>query len=85
MGIVLAEMLPEKRVEIFDRIKDYGVSRMIVGVHYRTDLEAGHIAGTLIAQELFKSEDFKAAFGPAKAELRKALGVGARADGTTVP
>ncbi len=74
-GVLLAEMLPEKRGEIGVRINDYAYSRLIVGVHYRSDLEPGKIAGTLIANALLHDAAFMAEFEPAKAELRKALGL----------
>ena len=41
MGTVLARMLPEKRDELYARIADYGRSRMIARVHYRSDIDAG--------------------------------------------
>ena len=41
MGTILARMLPEKRDELYARITDYGHSRMIAGVHYRSDIDAG--------------------------------------------
>lgn len=75
VGLVVARMLPEKRGQIGARIYDYARSRAIGGVHYRSDLIAGHIAGTLIADALFKTPEFLRDFEPAKAELRRALGL----------
>ncbi len=75
IAIVLAKMLPEKKDELMVRAKDYGWSRMIVGVHYRSDLDAGHASGALMAQALMLNADFQKEFEPAKAELRKALGM----------
>ena len=75
MGIVLAKMLPEKRAALFARVKDYALSRMIAGVHYRSDLEAGFTAGTLAAYAEMQSAEFQGEFGAGKAELRRALGM----------
>ncbi len=75
IAIVLAKMLPEKKDELMARAKDYGWSRMIVGVHYRSDLDAGHASGALMAQALMSNADFLKEFEPAKAEMRKALGM----------
>jgi acid phosphatase (class A) len=75
MGIVLANMVPEKRAEIMARAWDYGNNRVIGGVHFRSDVEMGRIAGAVIAATIMKHEDFKAEFEPAKAELRAALGL----------
>lgn len=74
VGLVLAEMIPEERDKIAKRVQDYGFSRMVAGVHFRSDVYAGEIAGAAIAMSLFKSGEFREAFDSAKAELRKALG-----------
>jgi len=74
MAIILANMVPEKSAEIFDRGWAFAVNRIIGGVHYRSDSEAGRIAATLIAQRMFESSDFKADYERSKAEIRKALG-----------
>lgn len=74
-GIVLANMVPEKRAEIMARAWDYGHSRLVVGIHYPSDIEMGRISGTVIAQTIMRQDDFKAEFEAAKAELRAALGL----------
>lgn len=73
-AIVLAEMVPEKRTEIFARAADFAHNRMVGGLHYRTDIEAGRIAGTLIAAQELQDRQFKADFARARAEVRHALG-----------
>ena len=75
IAIVLSEMVPEKRAELMMRAEDYAMSRLIVGVHYRSDLAAGFASGALIAKELEQNADFQKEFAPAKAELRAALGL----------
>lgn len=74
MGIVLADMVPEKRAEIMARAWDYGHSRLVAGIHYPSDIEMGRISGSVIAVTIIRQDDFKAEFAPAKAELRAALG-----------
>jgi acid phosphatase (class A) len=76
MGIVLADLVPEKRSQIMARASEYGFNRVVGGVHYRSDIEAGRIAGSVIAQALFMSEDFRTQLAAARAELRKVLGLG---------
>lgn len=73
-AIVLAEMVPEKRAEIFTRAADFAHNRMVGGLHYRTDIEAGRIAGTLIAAQELRDRQFKVDFVKARAEVRHALG-----------
>jgi acid phosphatase (class A) len=74
MGIELANMLPEKRAQIMARAWEFGQNRVVGGIHYQSDIEAGRIAGTVIAQTISTHPDFKQDFEAAKAELRAALG-----------
>ena len=75
IGIVVASMVPEHRAAIFARIEDYAESRVIAGVHYRSDIVAGRQAGAAIDAVLFNDPAFQAAYGPARAEVRRALGL----------
>jgi acid phosphatase (class A) len=74
MAIILANMVPEKSAEIYGRGWDFAVNRIIGGVHYRSDSEAGRMAATVIAAFMFKNPDFLADYERAKAEIRRALG-----------
>ena len=74
MAAVLSSMLPEKRAAIYERANDYALSRVIGGMHYPNDLDAGRRAGTAMAATLLASPTFKTDFEAAKAEVRKALG-----------
>ena len=76
MGIVLSNMVPEKRAEIMARAAEFANNRLVAGVHYRSDIEAGRITGTVIAARLQTRDDFKTAFEAAKSELRDALELG---------
>ncbi len=53
LGILLSQMLPEKKSEIYARINDYARSRMVAGVHYRSDVEAGKLIGAAIGVNLW--------------------------------
>ena len=68
-------MLSEKRREIMARAFDYGNNRVIGGIHFRSDVEMGRIAGTVIAQQISTHADFKAEFEAAKSEVRAQLGM----------
>jgi acid phosphatase (class A) len=74
MTVLLAQMIPEKREELFARGWKFALNRVVGGVHYRSDVEAGRIAGTVLACEIFKSPSFKKEFEKARVELRGALG-----------
>lgn len=75
IGIVLANMVPERKAAIFARMDDYAESRVIAGVHYRTDIVAGRQSGVAVDAVLFDDKTFLAAYTPIRAELRKALGL----------
>lgn len=74
-GIILADMVPEKRADIMARAWEYGHNRVVAGIHYPSDVEMGRISGTVIAEELMRRDDFKAEYEQAKAELRSDLGM----------
>jgi acid phosphatase (class A) len=72
-AIVLANMVQEKRAEIFARADEYGASRVVIGVHYPSDVEASRSAATAIAAVLMQHPAFIAEFEGARAELRNVL------------
>lgn len=73
-GILLANMLPEKSFEIYERADEFSHARVVIGVHYPTDLIAGKLAATVIAAALFRSPQFVADLDEARTELRHVLG-----------
>jgi len=73
MGIVLADMVPEKKTELMRRAWEYGDNRVVAGVHYRSDVEMGRIAGSVIAATLMARPDFRKDFNAAQKELRRVL------------
>jgi acid phosphatase (class A) len=72
-ALVLADMLPEKRAAILERARVFAQSRVVAGVHYPSDIEAGRVAGILVAAFLFASPQFRAEEAAARRELRTAL------------
>ncbi len=76
IAAVLAEMLPERREQIYARAADYGHSRLIGGMHYRSDVDAGKALGAALAADEFANDaGFKTAFPVATACVRDALGL----------
>jgi acid phosphatase (class A) len=73
VALLLADMLPEYRKEILARADEYSFNRVIVGVHYPSDVEGGKHAGTALAAFLFASPAFQPDYAEAKKELRAAL------------
>jgi acid phosphatase (class A) len=74
-AIVLADMVPEKRAELFERAAQYAGNRMVCGVHYRSDIEAGRIGGTVIAAFAMQNPRFRKEFEEVRKEVRKTLGL----------
>ncbi|SDQ91585.1 acid phosphatase (class A) [Paraburkholderia tuberum] len=72
-AILLAQMIPEKRDALFARGREFGMNRVVDGVHYPSDVEAGRIDGTLVAAALMANPDFQRDFADAKAQVRAAL------------
>lgn len=75
MAIVLSNMVPEKRAELMARGWEYANNRVIGGIHFRSDVVAGRISGSLIAATIMSQPGFMSEYEGAKAELRGALGL----------
>lgn len=81
LGAVLAHMVPEKSASLYARADDFGHSRLIAGVHYRSDVEAGKLLGIAVAQEAFANDPKFATMLPAATRcVRGALGLAAEPD-----
>jgi acid phosphatase (class A) len=74
-AIVLAQMVPEQRAALFARARLYGESRLIVGAHFPTDVDAGRRVGTAAAGVMLQNAQFQADLRAARAQLRSALGL----------
>jgi len=74
-AIVLAQMVPEQAGALFARAQLYGESRLIVGAHFRTDVDAGRRVGTAAAAAMLQNAQFQADLHAARAQLRQALGL----------
>jgi len=74
-GIVLAEMVPEKSAQIFARASEFGENRVLGGVHYPSDIEAGRRLATMIAVLIQGNPAYQGDFAEARKELRGRLGL----------
>ncbi len=73
-ALVLADMVPERRQQLLERAGEYAYDRIVAGVHYPSDVDAGRLAGTALAAMLFTCRPFEKDEAAARAELREALG-----------
>lgn len=80
MALVLSSMLPERRDAIFARADDYAHHRLVCGVHYPSDVEAGKRLAYALFAVMATKPRFKAARAAAEAEMRRVLALSARAN-----
>jgi acid phosphatase (class A) len=73
-AILLAQMVPEKRDALYARGWEFGRNRVVLGVHFPSDVEAGRIDATLMVGAMMENPDFRADMAAAKADLRRTLG-----------
>lgn len=76
-AVLLANMVPERRAAIFARANLYAHHRIVMGVHYPSDVEAGRLAGTVLGGRLLTDPAWRAGYAAARVELRRALGLSA--------
>lgn len=75
MAYLLSELVPERRAELETRAGEFARQRMMCGVHFRSDLEAGRNAARRLLAEMNRDPGFRAEKTAAAVELRAALGL----------
>lgn len=71
-GLILAELAPDRGAQIMDRVRDYSHSRLVCGIHYPSDLEAGHTLGAALVARLHAEPAFRADMDKARGEVAAA-------------
>jgi acid phosphatase (class A) len=74
---LLAQMLPERHDALFERAADFAHNRLVCGVHYPSDVEAGKTLGTVLAALLQREPALTAPMAAATSELRHAYAAAA--------
>jgi acid phosphatase (class A) len=77
IAYLLSDMVPERREQLLQRAREFARQRMLCGVHFPSDVEAGRIGAVWLARRLLRDPDYRAAAEPATRELRSALGLAA--------
>jgi acid phosphatase (class A) len=73
MYFLLKEMVPERRQELEARTREYAHQRMVCGVHFASDLEAGRLAAGRVIDAMVQVPRFREEFRAAAQEMRAAL------------
>ncbi len=68
-ALLLAEIDPDNAAAIINRGRAFGESRVVCGVHYLTDVEAGRLTATALIAALHGNSEFEADMDAARAEL----------------
>jgi acid phosphatase (class A) len=69
MALVLAEVMPERADAIFARGLAFGESRVICGVHWQSDINAGRVVGAATVSRLHTNAVFLAQLKLARKEV----------------
>ena len=70
-ALAMAEVLPECQDTILRRGFEYGQSRVIVGAHWQSDVNAGYLASSAAFAYMHKSPEFVRDIAAARAEVLK--------------
>lgn len=71
-AILLSELLPSKRDPVFVQARVFAENRILLGLHYPSDVASGWTAGTLAVYVMMHNRAFQRDFAAVKAELRRA-------------
>ena len=68
-ALVISEVAPDNASKILARGRAFGDSRVICGVHFQSDIEAGRYLGSAMVSRLHNDAAFQADLATAKAEI----------------
>jgi acid phosphatase (class A) len=68
-ALVLAQVEPARSAQILARGRAYGESRVVCGVHYASDIDAGRAVSTALVDALSANSEFRSDVRAARAEI----------------
>lgn len=77
-ALALAELAPDRANAVLARGLEYGASRMVCGMHWMSDVEAGRIVGASTVSRLHADPVFVAQMAHARREIDAARSSGAK-------
>lgn len=72
-ALILAELRPDRQNEILKRGYEFGQSRVVCGVHWQSDVDAGRITGSAEVARLHANPQFVKMLEDARLEIQKKL------------
>ena len=77
-ALALSELAPDRADAVLARGLEYGVSRVVCGMHWMSDVEAGRIVGASTLARLHADPVFMAQMAHARREIEAARAAGAK-------
>jgi acid phosphatase (class A) len=68
VAMILARIAPERAQSLMDRAEEYEESRLVCGMHFPTDLQAGQVVAAAVVARLDSSSEFQADLANARKE-----------------
>lgn len=68
-GLVLTEAAPERANALVQRGRAFGQSRVMCGVHWQSDVDAGRLVASAVVAQLHANAEFNAQLGAARKEI----------------
>ena len=76
VGLILAELAPDRATDILIRSRAFGESRLICGVHNMSAVESGRTNASIVVAALHGSAEFRADMDAARSEIAAARKAG---------
>jgi acid phosphatase (class A) len=80
VGLIMAEVAPDRATEILSRAKAFGESRLVCGVHNLSAVEAGRMNGSIVVAALHGQAAFRKDLEDVRKEVATARKAGPAPD-----
>ena len=83
VGLIMAELAPDRATQILARARAFGESRLVCGVHNLSAVEAGRLNGSIVVAALHGQDAFRKDMDVARKEVAAARKAGPAPDAGT--